>query len=383
MLLGSVPWRLWLLKLMAVTLQYAAPAVLGHAQDKPSHTLCCAHGMGLEKFHAWELFSQVQRAPVAARNRSDRALSSMGEISPDRMHCTTIISTDSRTANKKMTESISLVVQSRNLEIWVCMPKTMNSFVLAAVLRRGLCAPKQRLFSFIPDVTKNLLVKAVVFEVDVLLNTDSQVQSIPAVSAPTSTTMPPKSSTDVDFRDAKAKYSEKMRMKLIKHDMTNPTANPIKASLVGSNTRYLLVDGMGNMLDNLYQRSMRLAVIGGKDTKTETLSHLSAQLADTKLAYVRPPFEPESNSAEWIKASLISMEETLKLNKDILLVSGSDITLAIGRARGYHTCRYRPPGGLYGQVSTDFVAQDALEIRDAIHELTGVAIRLVLEEAKR
>jgi hypothetical protein len=78
-----------------------------------------------------------------------------------------------------------------------------------------------------------------------------------------------------------------------------------------------------------------------------------------------------------------SMESILKENsafhgilpKQILLVTNDDIILASGKEVGLFTVKYRSPSGLFGQVTTDFMATSAIEIQDALEELNGVALR--------
>jgi len=49
--------------------------------------------------------------------------------------------------------------------------------------------------------------------------------------------------------------------------------------------------------------------------------------------------------------------------------------LGAAKDLGFFTVKYRHPEGLYGQVSTDFMATSALEVQDALEELNGVALR--------
>ena len=73
---------------------------------------------------------------------------------------------------------------------------------------------------------------------------------------------------------------------------------------------------------------------------------------------------------------LVKMEDILNIPiKQTLFVSADESLLSMGSMRGYYTCRYRFPNSNYGQISTHFVATNALEIQDAMEELNGVAMR--------
>jgi hypothetical protein len=63
------------------------------------------------------------------------------------------------------------------------------------------------------------------------------------------------------------------------------------------------------------------------------------------------------------------------LPKQIMLVTTDDALLWAAKDVGFFTVKYRGVQGLYGQVSTDFIATSALEVQDALEELNGVALR--------
>lgn len=248
-----------------------------------------------------------------------------------------------------------------------------------------------RKMSVLSDMAKNLRVKTVVFEIDVVINDDRKKLRSPNASSTTHTNhVPTKTDTSVhkeevkktDFPvDPKLRYADKIKMKLAKHNMDTARGSSAgAASLLGSDSRWLLAEGMGELLDYLHNRSIRLAIVGSSHLTQSTTDQLAQQLSATKLSFVRPDFDAEEKTpatlAAWTERSLLDMEQSLHVRKsEVLLVSGQEDTLVAGKHQGYFTCRYRPPGGLYGQVSTDFIAQDHLEIRDAINELTGIALR--------
>lgn len=232
------------------------------------------------------------------------------------------------------------------------------------------------------SVTKNLKVKAVAFEADVLIranasNTGAAVQqaapavpTAPAAPAPLKAARPAVQDFDASGLkiDPKVKYADKLRLKVSKHNVDNPSHNPLRDSLRGSSSRWVIADGMGDLLDYLFNRSMRLAVLKDEATDAKRMDQLASQLRPTTLSFAS--MAPVSEDA------LIEMENELGFRKtDIFFVSSSDQSLALARKRGYFSCRYRPVDGLYGQVTTDFAAASALEIRDAINELTGIPLR--------
>eukprot|EP01039_Chlorochromonas_danica_P002271 gene2271-2486_t len=260
--------------------------------------------------------------------------------------------------------------------------------------------PGGRSLSIWADMSKNLRLKAVAFDIGVVLNPNPSANANDAVGKlgsqpPTSTTASPTDTTPtpspattkaskpvkydgvVDPRsDPKLRYAEKLRMKTLKHDLHHPAHNPLKSSLLGSHSRWLIAEGMGDVLDYIYNRSMRLSLLGSPSLVEDKLTLLCQQLRPSEVAYVRPTLAKGANEAEWQQQSLLEMETALQLREaQVLLVSSRDDILLAARQRGYHTCRYRTPDMAYGQGMTDFTAANAWEVRDAVEALAGVALR--------
>lgn len=268
---------------------------------------------------------------------------------------------------------------------------TLRRIVSQAVGSRG------RSLSIWADMSKNLRLKAVAFDIGVVLNpnpaaavddaTTVKPSSQPPIpsSAPPAPTDPESMTANkpvkydgvVDPRsDPKVRYAEKLRMKTLKHDLNNPTHNPLKSSLLGSHSRWLLAEGMGDVLDYIYNRSMRLSLLSSPSLSQDKLTLLCQQLRPSEVAYIRPALAKGAKEAEWLEQSLLEMENALQLREaQILFVSTRDDVLLAARQRGYHTCRYRTPDMAHGQGMTDFTATNAWEVRDAVEALAGVALR--------
>ncbi len=189
--------------------------------------------------------------------------------------------------------------------------------------------------------------------------------------------------------DPKLKYADKLKMKMAKSvsnkvNQFGPTG--LEAALQGTASRWLLADGMGDVLDYVFNRSVRIAAIGAAvDYQPHTIQQLQTQLKNTKFSYVRPSINPnpylngqvpKEEVTKHIIQSFDEMEEKLQVRKtEVLVVSGEESILSIAHQRGYYTCRFRQPGRMFGQVSTDFVANNAVEVKDAVDDLIGIALR--------
>lgn len=206
--------------------------------------------------------------------------------------------------------------------------------------------------------------------------------------------------------EKKKKYAEKIKMKIA--TQTQASANvPGGGNILNIATRWLLKEGMGDVLDYTFNRTVKVATLGGYDRANTTLTQLQSQLNNTKLSFVRkhPLGAGADNGTElknwtdghWSYAStnnpklkkeqeeerkklwqqgMLDMEEKLQVTKaNVLFVSGDEVALMLARDRGYYTCRYTGEEKRYGQITTDFTAEDSLQIKDAIDGLIGIALR--------
>lgn len=193
------------------------------------------------------------------------------------------------------------------------------------------------------DVTKNLKIKLLAFDFPVLLGSDTRNIA----------------SDESDWNDKaeiqesnnpfniRAKYADKIRMKLAKQALNQQNINLKTKVMIGTSTRWLLAEGMGDILDYTFSRTVKLALLGGYDQPISIVEQLKAQLNQTKLSYIRKDTKIDEkhpyHSTKFVtKQALIHMEHTLQVSKgDVLLVSGNEDLLTLGKERGYFTCRYR------------------------------------------
>jgi hypothetical protein len=274
-------------------------------------------------------------------------------------------------------------------------------------------------------MTRNLKVKTIAFDLSVVIDAENGARSaageapllkeggkaVSPVSSSSGATVPPMtaqaamknnnhSNTKTDTKDPfaglagvpidpKLKYADKLKMKLAKNvsgkvNQFGPTG--LEAALHGSASRWLLAEGMGDVLDYIFNRSVRLAAIGAAvEYQPHTVQQLTTQLKSTKFAYIRPSINPNPylNSkvpVEDIQKHIVQtfeeMEDKLQVKKtEVLVVSPEELVLAVAHQRGYYTCRFRQAGRMSGQVSTDFTANNAVEVKDAVDDLIGVALR--------
>lgn len=179
--------------------------------------------------------------------------------------------------------------------------------------------------------------------------------------------------------DYKAKYAEKLQMRVAKA----AAKSSFQGNIVNNATRWLLKEGMGDVLDYTYNRTVRLALVGGYESSQQTIKQLASQLSTLKFSYIRDPVtdfdqvqRDPSYRKEIYEQSLRRLEEQMSAKRgEILVVSGDEVMLQLSKDRGYHTCRYTGEQKRYGQVTTDFRANVSMEIKDAIDELIGIALR--------
>jgi hypothetical protein len=142
---------------------------------------------------------------------------------------------------------------------------------------------------------------------------------------------------------------------------------------------------MGNIVDYVRHRSMRLGLLSG--LRNPALADtLMRQMSDTR--FVRPPNSGGGGDVvnaqgeeEW-KSSGNDVAELLSVflpsggdAHSLLLVSRSDKILQQGSDLGLYTCRYRADGDRYGNVGTHYTACSPLEVQDALEDLNGIAMR--------
>lgn len=205
----------------------------------------------------------------------------------------------------------------------------------------------------------------------------------------------------------KNKYADKIKMRIAKQAQA-AAAVPGGGNVLNIATRWLLKEGMGDVLDYTHNRTVKIAALGGYDRTNTTLTQLKSQLNATQLSFVRA--HPLGNSADdkeelklWCSThwnlppnasdvqlkkeietqrrtlwaqSMQDMESALQVTRsNILFVSGDETALMLARDNGYYTCRFTGEAKRYGQITTDFKAEDNLQIKDAIDDLIGIALR--------
>ena len=154
-------------------------------------------------------------------------------------------------------------------------------------------------------------------------------------------------------------------------------------------SRWVLSVGMGGLLDYASSRSIALAVLPISGQTEALRNTLVDQTADITWAHVGACFFEQQQQQkkkneqqqlhEQIELAATSMTSPKNGNispKELLLVSSSEAALALAKEKGYLTCRFRQPDGLFsGQVATDFTASSAIELQDCLEFFNGVALR--------
>lgn len=208
------------------------------------------------------------------------------------------------------------------------------------------------LSSFNTDMTQNLKVKVIVIDPLVVISEEPERASKPSPSK--ADLLAKIELKELDEKsplkfDIKAKYEDKIKMKLALKSVERK-ADPLASARLGTGSRWLLAEGMGDVLDYVYNRTVRLALVGGVKYRQNTFEALQSQCNQTKFAFIRndiesPIVDKNTNSKEIlqeIQESLLEMENKLGYNKtQVLLVSSEESMLSLGRDRGYYTCRYR------------------------------------------
>ena len=234
------------------------------------------------------------------------------------------------------------------------------------LLRGSVHHQRVSMSSYIGDMTKNLKIGAVAFDLNVIIDITGG-KSTPDTTNPTviedvKITTPQKELTSdekklYDILGPQVKYADKIKMKLAKNavNRTNPATNSAKIAMLGSSSRWLIAEGMGDVLDYTYNRTVRLVGVGSPvDFPDHTIQQLKSQLNQTKLAYVRSFVTMKQDEdghdipytalelKEFQQQALLDMEAKINLVKNkILLVSSDESLLTLARDRGYYTCRYR------------------------------------------
>lgn len=253
------------------------------------------------------------------------------------------------------------------------------------------------------NLGKNLKVKVIIFDIDVLVDPMGSKTSSSSSSSSSEVIEPivkiyDQSSEIKGISDVKTKYMNKIMQRI-------GTVNSISASESGrekgtsfipsenrkagsdatmlqfSNqlkqdtkpSRWLLKKGMGDILDYNYGRTVELVVLAREVTKEYTIAHFKEQLSSIRFAAL---IEPKRYKTEKLDAIYQSIEQNLQVaSLDILLISSCDSMLRVGKDRGSYTCRWRGENDLFGQVVTDYIATSPLEVQDCIEDLNKVAFR--------
>jgi len=163
------------------------------------------------------------------------------------------------------------------------------------------------------DVTKNLRVKAIAFDFPVILASDSLSNN---------QQNPPEQNEEVKLKESnnpfsniKAKYADKIRMKIAKQAMEQQTTNLQAKVMFGTDSRWLVAEGMGDVLDYTYNRTVKLLLLGGYDQPAAIVEQLKSQLNTTKFAYIRKDTKidekhPYHSSKFVMKQSLLHLEHS-------------------------------------------------------------------------
>lgn len=216
---------------------------------------------------------------------------------------------------------------------------------------------RQLLHRYHNEVNRNLRVRGIIFDIDVLtfeLKQPKEDRAVPEVTVEKKVEYD-KSKDIVNVTTVQTKYMNKIRSKLgtlppkTLGDTTKISDGNILTTLKGltsnqSNkpSRWLLSSGMGDLLDYSSNRTIKLSLIGHKD-KAEP-NNLSDQLQQQLTPEIR--FVGVVNADLELADSLSNYCETLEnamklLPNTLLLVSGRDDLLACAKQRGYYTCKFR------------------------------------------
>lgn len=163
------------------------------------------------------------------------------------------------------------------------------------------------------------------------------------------------------------RYAEKIRLKAAQRSVTATlaaTGGGFSAITgAGTSSRWMLASpGIGQVLDYLAQRGLKLGVLGNPDmTSSRHWNTFRTQLGNsTPLSYVRPDYDRENILKQAVKLGLntpstdrefISTWSSAALNqcitelnispREVLVISGNEGTLVYAKDKGYRTCRYR------------------------------------------
>lgn len=143
-------------------------------------------------------------------------------------------------------------------------------------------------------------------------------------------------------------------------------------------SRWLLGEGMGDIVDFITNRTILLGIVPRKTTPKSVIETLKQQLKSTPFIIV-DRFNERGEEMETFDSQLARMEKTYSYTPiQALIVSstGADDQLMTGKSRGYYTLKYnKNNSGTYGQITPDFLSTSAIEIQDALEELNKVAFR--------
>jgi hypothetical protein len=135
-------------------------------------------------------------------------------------------------------------------------------------------------------------------------------------------------------------------------------------------SQWLWRPGMASVVDYVRFRSLRLGLLLGS-TNNFVQETLKQQLKDITFESLGD----DSLSGFFQRMSDKESEDNYAVPSDVLLISRSDEILSLGRDLGLYTCRFRREGDRAGQVYTHYKAHNAIEVQDALEDLCGIAMR--------
>lgn len=257
------------------------------------------------------------------------------------------------------------------------------------------------------DVTKNLKVRSIIFDVDTLIGDSSPPKACKApLKIETKKKGEPKKTVD-GLTSVKAKYMQALRDRLgsgtssaLQEDRLPVSKGDAQILMSGksmvnarvsdnlspdgtSASAWLLRPGMGSVVDYIRFRSISLGLLLGK-ASIRTREMLMGQMKETR--FVVPV---QINSEETDQEKCEAQEEAIyndvtrlleQLNaveepSSVMLVSRNDSLLEIASNLGLYTCRFRDELDRYGSVHTHYSARSPLEVQDALEHINGVAMR--------
>jgi hypothetical protein len=137
-------------------------------------------------------------------------------------------------------------------------------------------------------------------------------------------------------------------------------------------TRWLLSEGMGDLLDYTSKRSIKLGIIPRDNTALSTIETFLKQLNGIN-------FQTLLKDNYDINNLVKGLNEYIELNKienkQCLVISNNEKTLELSKKAGYFTCRYKFPDSANGKFSCDFTATSAMELQDIVEEMNGISLR--------